>query len=300
MKVTYERYPDLPKFLKTFVEYAATTLQARSIILTGDIVLDDFSNRYSTIDIIVILEKNLWDKDYDTIDEFVNRLVVVNKEYTHISRIFFLPYALLSNPRVIHEDIEGMIVHKLHQEIISKYPLVQSEDYLIREKGYVLYGEDIRQHFPIPPIDGFWHQFLEQFSLLEKGARSYPFQHTDIPDYDKAVNWILDFSQILYSLKNNDIIGKMKSAYWFTNEHPGRMGDFVVEVANCRKRNISLSSILEVVTRSRELMLFTLERVFRIKGIHIAKLRDLLKIEDETANFSRVFMEVRNIIENLR
>ena len=54
MKVTYERYPELPKFLKTFVEYAVTTLQTRSIILTGDIVLDDYSKRYSTIDIVII------------------------------------------------------------------------------------------------------------------------------------------------------------------------------------------------------------------------------------------------------
>ena len=300
MKVTYERYPDLPKFLKTFVEYAATTLQARSIILTGDIVLDDFSKRYSSIDIVIILEKNLWDKDYDTIDELVNRLVIVNKEFAHISKIFFLPYNMLSNPRITHQDTEGMIVHNLHQEIINKYPLTQSDDYLVREKGHILYGEDLKSHFPIPPLEGFWYEFLDKFTTLEKDAKNYPFQPADTPNYEKAMSWILCFSRILYSLKNGDIIGKVKGAYWFTNEYPGKMGDFVVEVANCYKRNISLSSIMEVVTRSRELLLFTLERVFRLKGIQITKLSDLLKVEEGTANFSRVFMEVRNIIENLR
>ncbi|MHA1811208.1 MAG: hypothetical protein ACTSYH_12880, partial [Candidatus Heimdallarchaeaceae archaeon] len=95
-------------------------------------------------------------------------------------------------------------------------------------------------------------------------------------------------------------IGNMKSAYWFTNEFPGRMGDFVVEVANCRKRNISLANIMELVPRSRELIIFSLERAFRIKGIQITHLKDLLKVENDIANFSRVFMEVRNIIENLR
>ncbi|MCK5141138.1 MAG: hypothetical protein KAQ70_03010, partial [Candidatus Heimdallarchaeota archaeon] len=86
----------------------------------------------------------------------------------------------------------------------------------------------------------------------------------------------------------------------FTNEYPGRMGDFVVEVANCRKRNISLTSIMEIVPKSRELMMFALERAFRMKGIQITHLKDSMKVENDIANFSRVFMEVRNIIENLR
>jgi len=300
MKVTYERYPELPKFLKTFVEYAVTTLQTRSIILTGDIVLDDFSKRYSTIDILIILEKNLWDKDYDTIDELINRLVIVSKEFAHISRIFFIPYTMLSNPRVTHHDIEGIIVRNLQQEITNKYPLEQSDDFLIREKSHVLYGEDLRQHFPIPPIEGFWHEFIKNFSKLENAAKNFPFQPTKSPNYEKAMDWVLWFTNLLYSLKNNDLIGKMKSAYWFTNEYPGRMGDFVVEVANCRKRNISLTSIMEFVPKSRELMMFVLERAFRVKGIQMTQLKDLMKIENDIANFSRVFMEVRNIIENLR
>ena len=300
MKVTYDRYPELPKFLKTFVEYAVTTLQTRSIILTGDIVLDDFSKRYSSIDIVIILEKNLWDKDYDTIDELVNRLVIVNKEFAHICRVFFIPYAMLSDTRVAHQDIEGIIVRNLQQEIINKYPLELSEDFLIREKSQVLYGEDLKQLFPIPPVEGFWYEFLEKFSKLEKAAKSFPFQPTKSPNYELAMDWILWFSNLLYSLKNNDIIGKMKSAYWFTNEYPGKMGDFVVEVANCRKKNISLTNIMELVPRSRELMMSALERAFRIKGIHMTCLKDLMKVENDIANFSRVFMEVRNIIENLR
>lgn len=300
MKVTYERYPELQKFLKLFVEYAVTTLQTRSIILTGDIVLDDFSKRYSTIDIVIVLEKNLWDKDYDKIDELVNRMVIVNKEFAHICKIFFIPYAMLSDTRVTHDDIEGIIVRKLQQEIINKYPLDQSDDFLIREKSHVLYGENLKQQFPIPPAEGFWYEFLETFSKLENAAMNFPFQHAKSPNYEKAMDWILWFSFLLYSLKNNDLIGKMKSAYWFTNEYPGRMGDFVVEVANCRKRNISLTSIMEIVPKSRELMMFVLERAFRIKGIQILHLKDLMKVENDIANFSRVFMEVRNIIDNLR
>ena len=151
----------------------------------------------------------------------------------------------------------------------------------------------------VPPLEAFWHEFLEKFSNLERDTKNYPFQPAKSPNYENAMKWILCFTRLLHSLETNKLIGKMKSAYWFTNEYPGKLGDFVVEVANCRKRNVSLSSVMEIVEKTRELMLFSLEKAFNIKGINVKNLNDLLKVENGIANFSRVFMEVRNIIENL-
>ena len=74
MKVTYDRYPELPRFLKTFVEFTATSLATRSVILFGDVVLDDFSKRYSHIKIIIILEKGLWENDFNELDSIIDKL----------------------------------------------------------------------------------------------------------------------------------------------------------------------------------------------------------------------------------
>jgi hypothetical protein len=299
MKVTYDRYPELPRFIKTFVEFTATSLKTRSFILFGDIVLDDFSKRYSTIDIIVILEGSLWEKDFDALDDIVTKLESMNKEFAKILRVVFVPYEMLENPRIAHQDLEGIIIRNLQQELINKYPLTMKDDFLIMNKGDVLYGEDLRKHFPIPPLDCFWQQFLSEIPRLEEITKLYPFQHSSSPNYDLATNWILSLPGILYSIHNKDIIGKMKGAYWFSNEFYGKLGDFVVEIASCRQRNISLSSVLNVVELSRELLIFVLEKAFAFKGVQIPNLLDLFKIDGGYANYSRVFMELRNIIENL-
>jgi len=299
MKVTYDRYPELPRFIKTFVEYTATSLATRSFILYGDIVLDDFSKRYSTIDIIVILEQSLWEKDFNELDNIVSKLESMNKDFAKILRIVFVPFNMLENPRISHQDLEGMIVSNLQQELINKYPLSMKDDFLIMNKGEVLYGEDLRKNVPIPPLDCFWQQFISEIPRLEEIIKLYPFQHNNSPNYDLATNCILSFPRILYSIQNKDIIGKMKGAYWFSNEFYGKLGDFVVEVASCRQRNISLSSVIDVVENSRDLLLFILEKAFSVKGVSIPKLTELFKIDSGYANYSRVFMELRNIIENL-
>ena len=299
MKVTHERYPELPKFLKTFVEFTATSLAVRSFILFGDIVLDDFSKRYSKIKVIIILEKGLWENDFNELDSIIDKIASLNKEFSEILIAYFIPYSMLENPRINHLDIEGIVVNNLQQEIINQYPLSQTDDFLIMNRGMVLYGEDLRSHFPLPPLECFWQQFLKEVPTIEEIAKSYPFQHTQSPNYDHATNWILYFPRVLYSIKHNDVIGKMKGAYWFSNEYLNKLGDFLVEVAMCRQKNISLSSVMEVVENSRELLLFCLENAFKLKGIQIPDLKSLYKEDQEYANFSRIFMEIRNIIENL-
>jgi hypothetical protein len=299
MKVTYDRYPELPRFLKTFVEFTATSLSTRSFILFGDIVLDDFSKRYSQIKIIIVLEKGLWENDFNELDSIIDKLSTMNKEFSQILIAYFVPYTMLENPRIKHQDVEGMIVKNMQQEIINQYPLSSADDFLIMKQGEVLYGEDLRKYFPIPPLECFWHQFLAEIPNLEHIAKSYPFQHSTSPDYNLATNWILYLSRVLYSIKNNDVIGKMKGAYWFSNEYLNKLGDFVIEVAMCRQRNISLSSVMNVVENSRKLLIYCLQRAFQIKGINIPDLKELYKEEQGHANFSRIFMELRNIIENL-
>ena len=299
MKVTYDRYPELPRFLKTFVEFTATSLATRSFILFGDVALDDFSKRYSQIKILIILEKGLWENDFNELDSIIDKLSTMNKDFSQMLKAYFVPYAMLENPRIKNQDIEGMIVVNMQQEIINQYPLASTDDFLIMNKGEVLYGEDLRTHIPIPPLECFWQQFLAEILNLEQIAKSYPFQHTNSPNYETATNWILYLSRVLYSIKNNDVIGKMKGAYWFSNEYLNKLGDFVVEVAMCRQRNVSLSSVMNVVENSRELLLFALKEAFTIKGIHVPDLNSLYKEEQGHANFSRIFMEIRNIIENI-
>lgn len=296
MKVTYDRYPELEQFLKVFTELVATSLATRSVILFGGLTLDDFSKRYSEIDVAVILEKGLWQTDYDVLDDILSRLDKLNKEFAEIFTVYFIPFTMLENPRIIYNDLEGMVIHHLDQEIISQYPLTLIEDFMILNKGEVLYGEDLIRMFPIPPIDCFWIKFVEDLTEIEELCKEYPFQPSKSPNYNHAANWILYFPRLLYSLKENNVTGKLKAVYWFSNEFYGVLGDFVIEVASCRQKNISLTSVFEVVENSRKLFLFALEKAFETKGKKLPNLWNLVKIEDDIADFSRVFMELRNFI----
>jgi hypothetical protein len=298
MKVTYDRYPELEQFLNTFVEFTVTSLAVKSIILFGGITLDDFSKRYSEIDIVVVLEKGLWKEDFDTLDEIISKIGQLNKEFAQIFTAYFVPITMLENPRIVYNDLEGIIVRNLNQIIIDQYPLSLTDDFVIQKKGEVLYGENIINKFPIPPLNCFWIQFVEDLSIIEAIAKEYPFQHSDSPNYNQATNWILYFSRMLYSINNNDILGKLKGAYWFSNEYYGELGDFITEVASCRQKNISLSSLIGVVENSRKLLLFFLEKAFELKGIKIPNLSSLVKYENDVANFSRVFMELRNFVND--
>ncbi|MHA1668925.1 MAG: nucleotidyltransferase domain-containing protein [Candidatus Heimdallarchaeaceae archaeon] len=296
MSVTFKRYPELEHFLKTFVELIATSFSTISIILYGGITLDDFSKRYSDIDIVVVLEKTLWGDNYDEIEIILNNLKKINLEYTQKLFVSFIPLPFIENPRIAYEDVEGLVIHNLEQEIINRYPLTVVEDFMIHNKSTLLYGDNIKQNFPMPPADCFWIKFVEDLDQIKEATKNYPFQEVDSPNYDKGTNWILYFPRLLFSLQNNTVTGKLKGAYWFSIEFFGELGDFVVEVAMCRQKNISLKSLFSVVEKSRKLLLFSLEKAFEIKNIKLPKLAPLVLERNGNLDYSRVFMEIGNYL----
>lgn len=78
--------------------------------------------------------------------------------------------------------------------------------------------------------------FVENIALIEKWTKEYPFQQTANPDYFIAVNRLLYFPRLLYSIKEKGAIGKTKVVYWFSSEYQNEIGDFIVEVGVSRKK----------------------------------------------------------------
>ncbi|MHA1304242.1 MAG: aminoglycoside adenylyltransferase domain-containing protein, partial [Candidatus Heimdallarchaeaceae archaeon] len=259
------------------------------------ITLDDFSKKYSTVEIVAVLNKGLWEKDFDKIEELVEYAQTINLDYSKITSIFFLPLQMIENPRVQYQDLEGAHILGQQIELITNYPLTAIDDYLIRSKAEILYGEDIIQSFPIPPPNLFWDAVVSDFQEIEEWTKEYPFHSSSSPDYKKAVNRILYFPRMLYSLKNNDILGKTKAAYWFSNEYMGEVRDFVMEVGLSRKKDISLINILNLEEKCKELLLFFIEKVLGMKNAREPELRNLVRKVDSGYDYSRLFMELRNI-----
>ncbi len=297
MSVIYGKFPNLKKFFQTLVEYIASSMQVISVMQFGDIALDDFSPKYSKIDVIVILEKSLWEKDFDLIDDIMSKIQQTYPDYSSNLNLYFIPSQLIENPRISYQDFEGMIVTSDNQVLISKYPFTATKDFQIRKYAETLYGNDYKETFPIPPTDCFWMDFVKGLEELEKNVKEYPFQLSNDTSDEKAINILLNLTQTIYSLKNNDFIGKTKGAYWFANEYPSDLGDFILEVGLSRLRNTSTSNIISLVEKSRDFFLFFIEKVFQIRGMKTPDFKKTVKISDSTHDFTFVFMEIRNLLQ---
>ena len=140
-----------------------------------------------------------------------------------------------------------MIISSDNQVLISKYPFTAIQGFQIRKYAETLYGDNHNKSFSMPPTDCFRMDFVKELEELEKGVKEYPFQLSNDTSDEKAINRILNSAQTIYSLKNNDFIGKTKSVYWFAKENPIDLGDFIIEVGLSRLRNTSISNIISLV-----------------------------------------------------
>lgn len=295
MNVTFGKYPDLKNYLQVFTESMTSILQIRSIILFGGIMLDDFSQRYSDIDIIVVLDKGLKESDLSVIDETITDLRKLDSEFTKILYVYFIPACMFNSSKTEQHSENGLILGNEKTRKINQFPLSVIDNFSIREKGKILFGEDLRNLFPKPPKDCFWSMFTDSLPYIEEATKKYPFQFRKLQNDNSVVNWLLYFPRMIYSLINEDLIGKSDSAFWFQEEYNGLLGEFLVEVAKCRQENCGLD-IKDLVKSSRELLLFSLERAFEVKDMDIPNLKDLVNIKLQKVNFKPVFRETRKLL----
>ncbi|MHA1115633.1 MAG: hypothetical protein ACTSRR_07305 [Candidatus Heimdallarchaeaceae archaeon] len=296
MKQTFQRYPDLESYLERTAHGIMSLVEPYSVLSYGCLTLDDFSKKYSTIELIVILKKGLWAQDYDKISEIVDFIFSINNEYAEKTLIYFLPLEMIENPRVKFDNLEGMKIHGKEQEIVTNYPLSPIDDFLVREKGETIAGAEMRELFPLPPSEFFWNAFVENIVLIEKWTKEYPFQQTANPDYFIAVNRLLYFPRLLYSIKEKGVIGKTKVVYWFSSEYQNEIGDFIVEVGVSRKKDLPLVNILDIEEKSMKLLDFCIKEVLTTHKVKYNGLSDLIIKREEAYDYSRFFMEIRNLL----
>jgi len=291
----FQQYPDLKDFLDTITDFIVASFEVDSIILYGGITLNDFSPRYSDIDLVVVLRKSLWGKDYDTLEDILSQLSKRSLFTTQLD-LLIAPRTIIENPRVNFSDVEGVKIEGNSQEIISHYPLSQADSFMIRNHGVVLYGEDLRIVFPIPGFDCFWEQFITDLYKIEQQTRKYPFQ--DFLASDKEIfDLFLYFPRMLYSLKERDVIGKFQSAYWFSNEYSTNLSDFLLELAFARKKGQPINTIIDLADKGAKLIAFSLEQAFKTRNLRCPDFNELIDKKDGKYSFTKMFIEARNCTE---
>ncbi|MGY5853439.1 MAG: nucleotidyltransferase domain-containing protein [Candidatus Thorarchaeota archaeon] len=284
MDATFRKYPELQNYLTRFSKCITDNLDTRSIILFGGIALDDFSKKYSDIDIVVVLKTGLSEKEYRTCEQIIEELMESDPVPTQLLYVYFIPAFMLDSTSSEFKPQDGLIYGNRRIRPIAQYPLSITDNFSIREKGIVLFGEDLRKEFPEPPMDCFWKMFIDSLPYIEEAVKIHPFQLSDEPNDHTTVNWLLYFPRLLYSLVREDLIGKSDSAFWFQEEYNNPLGEFLVELARCRQENTSVNNDRDLVLNSRRLVLFSLEKTLEIRGVH-ANLSNLASIDSLSFDF---------------
>jgi len=296
MDETLRKYPELKKYLAEFIKSITSNLSTKSIILFGGIMLDDFSKRYSDIDIIVVLNVGLNEKNLESIDEVITKLRIIDPELTRILYVYFIPSFMLDSSKVKFKGQKGLIIGNEKAKPINRYPLSIMDNFSVREKGKILFGEDLKKQFPKPPENLFWQMFIDSLSFIEEATKKHPFQHSEKQNDHTTINWLLYFPRLLYSLIKKDLIGKSDSAFWFQKEYNNSLGEFLIEIGKCRQENAFVYDIKDLVLNSRKLILFTFEKILEIKGID-ANLSSLVSIDLNRMNFNPIFREFKDLIQ---
>ncbi len=295
MNATFLKYPDLQNYLIEFSRCMTSRIDAQSIILFGGIVLDDFSVKYSDIDLIVVLKNGLTEKKHGIIERAIADLKKLSPVYTKLLYVYFIPSLMIDSPSKEFESHDGLIYGNGRLRSISKYPLSITDDFSIREKGKILFGEDMKSKFPEPPKDCFWKMFINSLSYIEESAKRHPLQFSKEPNDNTTINLLLYFPRFLHSIVRNDLIGKSDSAYWFREEYGGSLGDFLIELARCRTENSAVVNTDELVSNARRLVLFTLNRILEFKGVK-ADVSGSVDIDSSKVDFQPLFTEFKNLL----
>ena len=295
MDVTFQKYPDLKDYLDEVSTSVAATLDTKSIVLFGGIALDDFSRRYSDIDLVVVLKTGLSEKNHQDIEKLIDTLREIDLVYTGLLYVYFIPISMLESPSAEFNPNDGLIFGNGRMRPINQYPLSITDNYSIREKGKILFGEDLRKRFPEPPTDFFWEMFIHSLPYIEQAIQKHPFQFNEEYNDHTTVNWLLYFPRLLYSLVKDDLIGKSDSASWFQEQYDDSLANFLVEIARCRRENTALANDKDLVLNSRKIVLFTLEKILEFRGVE-SRLSDLVSIDSVETDFYPVISEFRESI----
>ena len=171
MDLVLQQHPELKSLFDYLTQLAVSSLHATSIYVFGDVALDDFSKMYSDINLLVVLEKTLWGEDYDNISAVMQKIRSRFPFFSDSLDVAFVPEQMIDNPRIAFQDVEGMRIIRDEEKLITKYPYSHLETFLLVYKSHKLYGKDLS--FPLPAIDAFWEQFIEDIPKIEDGQAVY-------------------------------------------------------------------------------------------------------------------------------
>ncbi|MBN2380613.1 DUF4111 domain-containing protein [candidate division WOR-3 bacterium] len=179
-----------------------------SIILYGSVIFDDLAPGYGDLDFLAVVDDDLSEEDFESLIGMRKPLrSETSGIYDHMLEGAFLPRKMLS------PDIKGRALWwgttrevPWHSNQLGWLVL-----HVIRERGKVIYGMDLKQEIPTASS-----QFL--LEDIANFCRSVPaIPNGDIHDID----WLLTSARLLLFLKEHRLSSKSEAADWGVSNAQG-------------------------------------------------------------------------------
>ena len=169
-----------------------------NVYLFGSVVLDDFKLGWSDIDILVLTEREISDKQADVLVGIRQNLL---ERYPGNPYFCLFEGGMLSadaflkrkNERTVYWGTSG-------QRITDNYKMDSFGMAELLDSGVLLYGDDIRDRMTYPT----YAQMRDDISSHVQYARKY----------GDAVGWLLDIARGIYTLRTGKIIAKTAAGEW--------------------------------------------------------------------------------------
>ncbi|RXT04161.1 hypothetical protein [Ammoniphilus sp. CFH 90114] len=261
-----------PKKLASFLRLVGEQMEDRygdqhiSTILHGGIVLNEFTLKFSDIDLIVVLTQvtpnqvhdlvSLW-KEWSTKHPFGEKLW-----------INLIGEDLLETNRGAAWTISKKGVRPVHG-----MPIDGMELHTLLHRGKTLKGKNIISRFPRLPKD-YQIQELDTFlRVLETYSMTSPLQpqrHQSEP-IDDDIGIILSFPRYLYNLQTDKILTKCHAAKWYGQKSkPFRTELLTLARYRLAPQKVSSETIFSIYRKVPEMVPYFWNEYFKHLGINLS------------------------------
>ncbi|MDY4950436.1 MAG: DUF4111 domain-containing protein [Clostridium cadaveris] len=176
-----------------------------SIYLYGSIVLEDFKDGWSDIDILCLTETKISAKQAE---QLLNLRQELLNEYRNNSYFRSFEGSFLTLEAFIN-DIPDTVAYwgTSGQRIIDKHYVDPFSMVELIEHGNLLYGNEVRNNFIYPTKEEIIEAVSKHYEIIRKFAVI-----TERNLY--SAGWLLDIARCIYTLKTGKIISKTKAGKW--------------------------------------------------------------------------------------
>lgn len=198
-----------------------------SVYLFGSLVLGDFKLGWSDIDILCLVESKISGEQADQLLNLRQDLLAEYKNNLYFRSFeggFLTLDAFLNNipDTVVYWGTSG-------QRITDKYyfdPFSMAE---LKDNGFLLFGDDIRNKLSYPAKESIIKAVINHYSAIRK----YTVK-TNRSIY--SAGWLLDTARCIYTLRTGKIIAKTEAGKWALNNNLVPDADIMCKAIKIREK----------------------------------------------------------------